>query len=255
MNATNETASAPKGDVTRRDIESVERALIDQSARGPVLTFFTMAIFWLLVSVVLGYIASKKLHAPDFVLGPEWLYKLLHMERAANTIFGHLSYGRVWPAYTTALVYGWCSLAGMGVATWLIGRLTRVSIKAPVVLQFGAWFWCAGVAVAVITILCGFNSGLEMFEMHRAARACMFIGYLCIGIWGLILFRYRRQSAPYISVWYLAAAFFLFPWFFGTADVLSSEPRGSRAAAPFGRAPSRAWIARSGCVRFPPRQG
>ena len=228
MNATPESstahgggASAVKGGVTRRDIEAVERALIDQSARGPVLTFFTTAIFWLLVSAVLGYIASKKLHSPEFILGPEWLYKLLHMQRATQYIFEHLSYGRVWPAYTTAMIYGWCSLAGMGVATWLIGRLTRVAIKAPAVLQFGAWFWNAGVAIAVLTILCGYNSGLEFFEMHRVARILMFLGYLCIGIWGLILFRYRRQSVPYISLWYLAAAFFLFPWFFGTTDALS----------------------------------
>ena len=84
MNATPEitttsvgSASVAQGDVTRsdshvagRDIEAVERALIDQSARGPVLTFFTMAIFWLLVSVVLGYIASKQLHAPGLSLAP-----------------------------------------------------------------------------------------------------------------------------------------------------------------------------------------
>jgi cytochrome c oxidase cbb3-type subunit I len=224
MNATTETTSAAKGEVSRRDIENVERALIDQSARGPVLTFFTTAVFWLLVSSVLGYIASKKLHAPDFILGPEFLYRWLQIDGIVAWLFERLTYGRVWPAYTTALIYGWCSLVGMGVATWLIGRLTRVSIKAPAVLQFGAWFWNVGVAIGVVTILAGYNSGLEYFEMHRAARACIFIGYLFIGIWGLILFRYRRQSAPYISVWYLAAAFFLFPWFFGTTDVLSSMP-------------------------------
>ena len=222
MNATHETTPAVSSDVTKRDIENVERALIDQSARGPVLTFFTTAIFWLLVSSVLGYIASKKLHAPDFILGPEFVYKFFHVHGIMRWIFDHLTYGRVWPAYTTALTYGWCSLAGMGVATWLIGRLTRVSIKAPAVLQFGAWFWNVGVAAGVITILCGYNSGLEYFEMHRAARACLFIGYLFIGVWGLILFRYRRQVTPYISVWYLVAAFSLFPWFFGTADILSS---------------------------------
>ena len=226
MNATQETTPAASSEVTKRDIESVERALIDQSARGPVLTFFTTAIFWLLVSSVLGYIASKKLHAPSGVLGPEFLYKFLHIQGMMEWIFDRLTYGRVWPAYTTALIYGWCSLAGMGVATWLIGRLTRVSIKAPAVLQFGAWFWNAGVAAGVITILCGYNSGLEYFEMHRAARLCLFIGYLFVGIWGLILFRYRRQVAPYISVWYLAGAFFLFPWFFGTADILSSMQLG-----------------------------
>ena len=220
--STSLAATAPKEQVTQRDIENVERALIDQSARGPVLTFFTMAIFWLLVSAVLGYIASKKLHSPDFILGPEFLYRWLHVDGMMKSLFAHLSYGRVWPAYTTALIYGWCSLAGMGVATWMIGRLTRVSIQAPGILQWGAWFWNIGVTAGVITILCGYNSGLEYFEMHNAAKLCLFIGYLLIGVWGLILFRYKRTVEPYISVSYLVAAFFLFPWFFGSAALLTS---------------------------------
>ena len=197
--------SAAPQQVTQRDIENVERALIDQSARGPVLTFFTTGIFWLLVSVVLGFIASKKLHVPEYHSTHSWM-----------------TYGRIWPAYTTALIYGWCSLAGMGVATWLIGRLTRVAIKAPGILQWGAWFWNVGVAAAVITILSGYNSGLEYFEMHSAAKLCMFIGFLLIGVWGLILFRYKRTAAPYISVSYLVAAFLLFPLFFGSAAALDS---------------------------------
>ncbi len=219
------TAASPASDsqVTRQDIENIERALIDDSARGPVLTFFTTAIFWLLVSAVLGYIASRKLHSPAYIPGPEFLYSRLGIHGFISSIFEHnFSYGRVWPAYNMALIYGWCSLAGMGVATWLIGRLTRVAIKAPGVLRFGAWFWNAGVAAGVVMVLAGYNSGLEYFEMHRAARVCMFIGYLLIGVWGLILFRYKRTAAPYISVSYLVAAFFLFPWFFGTTDALSS---------------------------------
>jgi cytochrome c oxidase cbb3-type subunit 1 len=216
-------APANKMEVTERDIENVERALIDQSARGPVLTFFTTAVFWLLVSCTLGYIASKKLHSPDFILGPEWLYKLLGIHGWMSWLFERLTYGRVWPAYNTALVYGWCSLAGMGVSTWLIGRLTRVSIKAPGILRWGAWFWNAGVAAGVITLLTGvYNSGLEHFELHPSAKACMLIGFLLIGVWGLVLFRYRRSAVPYISVSYLVAAFFLFPWFFGATTFLSA---------------------------------
>lgn len=210
MTATEEPQTIAPESAQKRDLENAERSLIDASARGPVLTFFTTAIFWLLVSCVLGFIASLKLHSPDSL-----------------TQFGFLSYGNIWPAYNTAMIYGWCSLAGMGVATWLIGRLTRVAIKAPRILQLGAWFWNAGVATAVATILAGYNSGLEYFEMHKAARACMFIGYLLIGIWGLILFRYRRQAAPYISVWYLVGAFFWFPWIFGTASLLTSMPQVS----------------------------
>ena len=203
--------------------ESIERSLIDQSARGPVLTFFSTAIFWLLVSTVLGYIASKRLHEPEFIIGPEWLYKAVGIDGLLRSIWDNcFTYGRVWPAYNTALIYGWCSLAGMGVATWLIGRLCRVSITSPAVLQLGAWFWNIGVAVGVIMLLGGNNTGLEYFELHRGARILMFIGYLFIGVWGLILFRYKRTVAPYISVSYLVAGFFLFPWFFGAADLLTS---------------------------------
>ena len=203
--------------------ESIERAIIDQSAKGPVLTFFSTAIFWLIVSTFLGYVASRKLHTPNFVPGPEWLYSLLGIDGIIRSIFDtNFTYGRVWPAYNTALIYGWCSLAGMGVATWLIGRLCRVSIQSPAILQLGAWFWNAGVALGIVMLLAGYNTGLEYFEIHRAARACIFIGYLFIGIWGLILFRYKRTAAPYISVSYLVAGFFLFPWFFGAADLLTS---------------------------------
>lgn len=219
-------APAPQpAPVSARDIENVERSLIDSASRGPVLTFFTTGVFWLLVSCLLGYIASKKLHAPDFILGPEWLYKLLGVHGMMSWIFEHLTYGRVWPAYNVALVYGWCSLAGMGVATWLIGRLTRVAIKSPGVITWGAWFWNFGVAAGVVTLLTGtYNSGLEYFELHPAAKACMLIGFLLIGVWGLILFRYKRTAVPYISVSYLVAAFFLFPWFFGATTFLSASP-------------------------------
>lgn len=217
-------SSPAKPSVSPRDIENIERALIDQSARGPVLTFFTTAILWLLVSCVLGYIASRKLHDPKFILGPEWVYHLFGIHGWMSWFFDRLTYGRVWPAYNAALIYGWCSLAGMGVATWLIGRLTRVAIKAPGVLQFGAWFWNFGVLAGVIAILTGgYNSGLEYFEFHPAAKGLMFIGYLLIGIWGLILFRYQRAATPYISVSYLVAAFFLFPWFFGATSFLSAS--------------------------------
>src|SRR3954465_14622767 len=103
--------------------EMIERALIDASTRGPVLTLFGTAVGWLLISTLLGFIASMKLHSPDFL---------------GNISF--LTYGRVYTAFTNAFIYGWCSLAGMGVAVWLMARLCRVSVRAPGVLAFGALF-------------------------------------------------------------------------------------------------------------------
>jgi hypothetical protein len=145
--------------------------------------------------VVLGFIASRKLHVPEFLSGWEFL-----------------TYGRVWSAYNMALIYGWCSLAGMGVATWLIGRLTRVAIQAPGILQFGAWFWNIGVAAGVVTLLAGYNSGLEYFEMHRAARVCMFVGYLLIGVWGSTR---KEYGATKLMMMLVAASILIFVGIFG----------------------------------------
>src|SRR4051794_1957011 len=91
--------------VTASQTEIIERALIDASTRGPVLVLFATAVGWLLVATLLGLITAIKLHNPEFL---------------ADIPF--LTYGRVAAASENAFLYGWCSLAGMGVAIWLIAR-------------------------------------------------------------------------------------------------------------------------------------
>lgn len=191
-----------------REAEAVERALIDASTRGPVLTFFATAIGWLLLSTLLGLITSIKLHNPGFLDG-----------------FAFLTYGRVYPAYTTAFLYGWCSLAGMGVAVWMMARLCRVSVRAPGVLLLGAAFWNVGLLLGVVSILAGYARPLEGLELPRSASWIMFIGFVMIGLWGAVLYRYRRSAVAYISVWYLLGAFFWFPWVFATANIVTALPQ------------------------------
>jgi cytochrome c oxidase cbb3-type subunit 1 len=187
---------------------ALERALIDKSARGPVLTFFATAVAWLGVVTFLGLIAAIKLHHPEFL---------------ADISF--LTYGRVWPAYMTSFTYGWASLTGMGVGIWLMARLCRVSIRYPGVLMLGALFWNVGLAIAVAAILGGLNTGIEGMEIPRAAAFIMFIGYVLIGLWGALLYRFRNEAPSYVSVWYLLAAFFWFAWLFATAHLLTSMPQ------------------------------
>ncbi|MEI9896399.1 MAG: hypothetical protein WDN28_21685 [Chthoniobacter sp.] len=91
---TSTTAPASTDDTT---FPAVERAAIDASARGPVLFFFGNGLLWLMLSTVLGLIASIELYAPSFL---------------ADVPF--LSYGRIWPAFTNAISFGWGSLAGLG---------------------------------------------------------------------------------------------------------------------------------------------
>jgi cytochrome c oxidase cbb3-type subunit 1 len=195
------TAPAPsKPAVSPYEYDARERAAIDASARGPVLFFFGNAILWLLLASVLGFIASVQLHSPGFL---------------ADIPF--LTYGRIWPAYTNTMIYGWASLSGMGVTIWLLARLSRVGIRLPGVLVAGAIFWQIGLTVGIIGILAGKTTGLEGLEIPRGSAALMLFGYFLFGLWGALIFGFRKQSITYVSAWYLMAAIFWFPWTFAIA--------------------------------------
>src|SRR5260370_34788086 len=89
-------------------------AEIDASLRWPVLLLFVSAVLWLVFGTVLALIASIKLHGPGFLNGSAWL-----------------AYGRINPAGMNALLYGFASQAGLGVALWLLGRLRRGRLCCP----------------------------------------------------------------------------------------------------------------------------
>ena len=184
-----------------------ERAAVDASARGPVLFFFGNGLLWLMLATVLGLITSIQLAFPSFL---------------ADVPF--LSYGRIWPAFTNPLSFGWGSLAGLGVTIWLLARLGRVRLKFPGVLITGAVFWQVGLTYGIISILGGKTTGLEGLEIPTGSAILMMIGYGLIVLWALLLFSFRSQSTPFISVWYLMAALLWFPWSFTLAHAARLLP-------------------------------
>ncbi len=203
---TTDTQSSSTPTISREAI-AIERSLIDTSTSAPVLTFFATAVGWLLVATLLNLISSIQLHWPGFL-----------------SSIPFLTYGRVYPAAQNAFLFGWCSLAGMGVGIWLMARLCRVSVRAPGVLIFGALFWNVGLAAGIISILAGAGRPLEGMEIPAACHWLMFVGFALIGLWGAVLYRFRRESVAFISVWYILGAMFWFPWLLATANVILGRP-------------------------------
>src|ERR1700747_3493134 len=126
----------PAVTVAAGDAEQVERALIDASTRVPVLMFYASAIVWLLIGTLLAGFVSFKMHSPD------WL---------SNVSF--LTWGRLRPVHMDVMIYGWASMVGMGTAVWLMARLCRTTLRHPLLLVTGAWFWNIGIAIGVTAIL------------------------------------------------------------------------------------------------------
>jgi cytochrome c oxidase cbb3-type subunit 1 len=184
-----------------------ERIVIDRSARTPVLVLFGTAVLWLLAMTALGFVATFKLHQPGFLA--DWPF---------------LTFGRIWPAYLHAFLYGWASLSGMGVALWIISRLCRVRVTAPGMLVTAALAWNVAVVMSVLGILGGANRGWEFLEMPAAAAVVQFISFSIIAIWAVVMFQSRREGPAYVSLWYLVSAFIWFAWLFAAANVMLALP-------------------------------
>jgi len=184
-------------------LASYERAEIDASTRGPVLLFFGSAVFWLLVGSVLGLVAAWKMTHPGLL-----------------DAFGFLTFGRIRPAHLNVVIYGWASSAGIGTGLWLMARLCRVPLMHSKLLVSAAVFWNLGVLVGVLGILAGDSRSIEWLEFPGYATPILFVAYACIGIWAVIMFRYRKPGHVYVSQWYLLAAFLWFPWMYATANIL-----------------------------------
>ena len=203
MNPLKTAATAGAADVTRDEVEQVERALIDASTRVPVLIFYTSAIVWLLLGTLLALVTSFKLHTPDLLGGVSFL-----------------TWGRLHPAQMDVMVYGWASMAGIGTAIWLMARLCRTTLRHPLLLVTGACFWNLGVFVGTMGILAGDSTGYEWLEFPPYAAIVLFVAYSLVVSWAMLMFRFRRGDHIYITQWYLLGAFLWFPWVYGAAQIM-----------------------------------
>lgn len=167
----------------------------DAAGRRPVLVAFMTAIVWLLAGSVFGEVASIKLHAPDWLTGAAWL-----------------TFGRVRPAHLNAMIYGWASLAMIGIALWIIPRLVHAELRAPRAAEAGIWVWNVGVGVGIVGVLAGYSTGLEWLELPRIVAVPSFvIGGALVGVPLLSTIARRQVSHLYVSVWYIMGAFLWFP--------------------------------------------
>lgn len=175
---------------------------IDRSCGVPLLALFGGAALWLVVGSVLGLMASIKFHAPDFLANCAWL-----------------TYGRLQPAADDALLYGFCLPAGLGVALWVLARLSQAPLRGAIVPIVAANLWHLGVLVGLAAILIGDSTGFAWLEFPRGSSVPIFFAYLLLALWAMMLFARRHERALYPSQWFLVAALFWFPWIYSTANL------------------------------------
>lgn len=178
-------------------------AQVEASCRLPVLFLAFSGAAWLCFGTVLALLASIQLYHPSFMEGCAWV-----------------TYGRLRPAAVNALAYGFALQTAFALALWLIARLGRVELVAPLGLTIAAKFWNVAVTVGVFGILAGDATGSDLLEFPAYAALPLFASYAFIAAWALVTLHRRTERTLYVSLWFVLGSLLWFPWILTTAQSL-----------------------------------
>lgn len=188
-----------EGDGSQREREQK----IDSSMRFAVLGLIKGSVFWLLVASLLGLIVSVKLHSPSYLSEYSWL-----------------TYGKAYPAFWNAVVYGWLFNAGLACVTWIIARLGGRPSGNSGLLTIAGGAWNLAVVLGMFGIFKGDQNPYRMLEFPVYAAPFLFAAFIGIGLWILLAFKARAYRSSFASQWYALAAVFCFVWIYTVAQVM-----------------------------------
>jgi cytochrome c oxidase cbb3-type subunit 1 len=183
-------------------------------------------ILWLVVSGILGVVASVQLHTPQFL-----------------SDFPLLTYGRTTALAETSFVYGWLANAGLALALWVLGRLAGEPLRGQNWALWGGLFWNIAVAGALAGVATGDATGFALLGLPKYVQLVMLFSYAALAVPGILAWSGRLRELSYASHWYGAAALFLFPWLLSIAHVVlfAAPPRGVLQAIVAGWYAQSAW--------------
>jgi cytochrome c oxidase cbb3-type subunit 1 len=194
--------SADSTGIAAASPELEAREAQDRSSRAAAFAFLSSSILWLVLGSVAGLIASQKLTSPDFLTESAWL-----------------TFGRVRSAHLNMVIYGWASMAGLGIALWMLPRLLKTNLVGERFAVAGAGLWNAGVAAGVVAILSGWTDGLQWLEIPWQIGILLAVGGALCAVPLFLTLSRRTVDHLYVSLWYILAALIWFPILYVVAKV------------------------------------
>jgi len=155
-----------------------------------IYAYMVSATVWLLVGTAYGLLAAVKLYWP---------------EALEYSIF---SFGRIRPIHTNIVMFGWSSMALMGLALFVISRTSKVPLYKPGIARLGMHAWNATMVLAIITLSLGLSRGPQEYrELLWPIMLLYAIGLGCNFYSAYNTVARREPPEIYVSNWYILGAF------------------------------------------------
>jgi cytochrome c oxidase cbb3-type subunit I len=153
-------------------------------------TFIACATVWLVCGTLVGEYIALKFVWPD--LG----------------IAAWLSVGRLRPIHTNLVLFGWASLAGIGLALLVVPRTSRATLRSQSLVWTACVLLNAALVAGTLCLFAGINNGAQEYrEWLWPVMATFVTGLvlLLVALYRTVL--ERGTEAIYISNWYILGAF------------------------------------------------
>ncbi|PPD19027.1 MAG: hypothetical protein CTY27_00205 [Methylotenera sp.] len=199
-NELQEAAGDTDASLTQKELS--DRLIADKSTALPTFVCLLTAMCWLIVGSAAAIIASIKLHEPDWLVSQAWL-----------------TFGRMRSIHLNSVIYGWASMAGVGVSLWLIPRLLKTPLVGAKFVYWGAIIWHVALMCGVAAIGAGYTDGMEWLEMPWQIDIFIVLGGALMGLPLFLTLANRKVDHLYVSVWYIGAALIWFPILFFIANI------------------------------------
>jgi cytochrome c oxidase cbb3-type subunit 1 len=166
-------------------------AHLDELVNYPLVRIWLYwGMFWLMAMPTVGVTISAMFNFPDYLGTSEYL-----------------TFGRLRPVHVNGVIFGSFSALFIGLCYYLVPRLSGVRMHAEGLGYWMAWAWNIVLALGLLSLVFGYNQGLEAGELPFFADFLLFILIAAMTWQFTVTVANRVEPQLYVSLWYLLATF------------------------------------------------
>src|SRR3982750_2352715 len=153
-----------------------------------VRQFSLMAVVWGVEGLLVGVILAAQLAWPELNFGIPWL-----------------SYGRLRPLHTNAVIFAFGGCALMASSFYVVQRTSQVSLFLPKLAAFVFWGWQAVIVAAAVTLPLGYTQGKEYAELEWPIDILIALVWVAYAVVFFGTLAKRKVQHIYVANWFFGA--------------------------------------------------
>ncbi|MDO5693335.1 MAG: cytochrome-c oxidase, cbb3-type subunit I [Pseudomonadota bacterium] len=153
-----------------------------------VRQFAVMTVIWGVVGLLVGVIIAAQLTWPQLNFGIPWL-----------------SYGRLRPLHTNAIIFAFGGSALFATAYYVVQRTCQVRLFSDALASFTFWGWQLIILCAAISLPLGFTTGKEYAELEWPIDIMIALVWVAFAVVFFGTLGTRRVRHIYVANWFYGA--------------------------------------------------